>query len=74
MNELSDGLMLMLIGMGTVFCFLTLLVICISLSSRILNRLWPEEVPAPTQVPAKQDDTLVAVITSAVHQYRKKHR
>ncbi len=74
MHELSNGLMLMLIGMGTVFSFLTLLVICISLSSRVLNRLWPEDIPEPTKDSPKQDETLIAVITSAVHQYRKKHR
>ncbi len=71
MNELISGLSLMLVGMTTVFCFLTLLVICINISSKVINRFWPEALPT-TQRNTSTDDEVVAAITSAVHQYRNK--
>jgi len=73
MNELLSGLSLMLVGMATVFCFLTLLVLCINISSKVINRFWPEELPT-TQRSAASDDEVIAAITSAVHQYRNKHK
>lgn len=76
MNELISGLSLMLVGMTTVFCFLTLLVICINISSKVINRFWPETListESATQRNTSTDDEVVAAITSAVHQYRNKH-
>lgn len=76
MNELISGLSLMLVGMTTVFCFLTLLVICINISSKVINRFWPEALSSTestTQRNTSTDDEVVAAITSAVHQYRNKH-
>ncbi|ACV26663.1 OadG family protein [Kangiella koreensis] len=79
MNELISGLSLMLVGMTTVFCFLTLLVICIHISSKVINRFWPEALPSTTgstgpstQRNTSTDDEIVAAITSAVHQYRNR--
>jgi oxaloacetate decarboxylase gamma subunit len=74
MLEITEGLVLMLIGMSTVFLFLSLLVILISLSSKVITRFWPEEVETPATKTAQEDDTLIAVIATAIHQYRKKHR
>ncbi|PWK49851.1 OadG family protein [Pleionea mediterranea] len=73
MNELINGLSLMLVGMVTVFCFLTLLVFCISISSKVINRFWPEALPSTPQSSPENDD-IIAAITSAVHQYRNKHK
>jgi oxaloacetate decarboxylase gamma subunit len=73
MHELYDGLILMLIGMSTVFLFLSLLVIFIHFSSQVLNRFWPEELEISPQHQSEEDESLVAVISAAVHQYRKKH-
>ncbi|HEY9030061.1 MAG TPA: OadG family protein [Kangiella sp.] len=77
MNELISGLSLMLVGMTTVFCFLLLLVFCINISSKVINRFWPEalsSIEASTQSSQSTDDEVVAAITSAVHQYRNKHK
>lgn len=81
MSDMAQGLSLMIVGMGTVFIFLSLLVFCITFSSKILNRFWPESQPAHTDSSLtdstqaeKTDDALVAAITSAVHQYRNKRR
>lgn len=83
MNLLLDGLVLMVVGMGTVFVFLVLMVFWITLSSRILSRyshLVPEReessAPKPASAPggAGEDETLVAVISAAINQYRAQHR
>ncbi len=72
-----EGLLLMVIGMGTVFVFLTILVLTTQAMSRLLAYL-PEEAPpalatvAPVTPPTGgiADDTLVAVISAALHRHR----
>jgi len=87
---LSEGLNLMLFGMGFVFVFLTLLVIVTSLMSRIITKyeknvgILPEGgVPSPTAaiprhgplIPVQADDkTVISVLTAAVHKYRSRHK
>jgi len=56
----------MLVGMGTVFVFLTLLVVAMTLMAGIVKRLMP--------VPAKEaSDEEVAAISAAIAQHRKQH-
>ena len=87
---LREGLNLMLFGMGFVFVFLTLLVIVTSLMSKIITKyeknvgILPEGgVPSPTAViprhgpliqPQADDNTVVSVLTAAVHKYRSRHK
>ncbi len=70
---LSQGLNLMLIGMGTVFMFLTLLVFATRAMSAIAIRLQPD-IPAPdaTVDPAAAGSSpaVVAAITAALHLHR----
>ena len=66
-NELiQQGLTLMLAGMGTVFVFLTVLVIAMSLMSRILLRMQPATAPADVT------DDEVAAISAAIAAHRRK--
>ena len=74
----SQGVELMLYGMGTVVMFLALLVVATTLMSRCIIRYFPEpEAPVRQaleklhgqQGPA-DDPNLVAAITAAIHQYR----
>lgn len=66
-NELIDqGLTLMLAGMGTVFVFLTALVVAISVMSNLLAR-----VQTTTAVADVTDDE-IAAITAAVAKHRRK--
>ncbi len=60
--------MLMLVGMGTVFVFLTLLVITMTLMSTIVQRL----APAPA-LPDADPDELAAVV-AAVQHHRQSRR
>ena len=63
---LNQGLMLMLAGMGTVFVFLTVLVIAMSVMSRIVMRLQPVETAAGVT------DDEVAAISAAITAHRRK--
>lgn len=62
---LEQGLMLMLVGMGTVFVFLTLLVAGMSVMAVVVKRL------SPASLDAAVTDEEVAVITAAISQHRK---
>ncbi|SMF07844.1 oxaloacetate decarboxylase, gamma subunit [Alteromonadaceae bacterium Bs31] len=78
-NLWQQGLDLMLYGMGTVFVFLTLLVICTILMSTLLRRFLGEE---PEPVVARVDTAsaesvspkTLAVIQAAIHAHRAKHQ
>ncbi|WP_144395367.1 OadG family protein [Pleionea sediminis] len=75
MTNLVEGLSLMVIGMGTVFSFLSVLVFFIMLSSKIINRFWPENLVANETSKNNREsnqDEIVAVISTAVHRYRNK--
>jgi oxaloacetate decarboxylase gamma subunit len=72
---ISQGLELMLFGMGTVIVFLTLLVIATSVMSALLSRYAPapEVADAGAAVaPASPDTTLLAVISAAIHKHRSR--
>ncbi len=63
---LDQGVTLMLVGMGTVFVFLTLLVMAMTGMASIIKRLTP---PAAENV----SDEEVAAITAAIAIHRRKH-
>ncbi len=64
------GIRLMLVGMGTVFFFLTLLVIATNAMSRLVARYLPD--PGATVAgPAAEE---VAAIAAAVTRYRQERR
>jgi len=64
---LAEGLNLALYGMGTVFIFLTLLVLATMLMSRLVS------IKKPTVIRTQKiDSTKIAAISAAVHQHRYK--
>ena len=71
-----EGVNLMLLGMGSVFLFLTLLVVALGLMSRIAKLLSKEErLTLPTSAaglaqPGVGDEELIAVISAAVSRFR----
>lgn len=72
---LSDAVTLMGLGLGTVFVFLTLLVWLTSLMSTVVNRIAPAKVvstPVSAASEAADDQTLLAVITAAIHAHRNR--
>jgi oxaloacetate decarboxylase gamma subunit len=71
----------MLFGMGSVFVFLTLLVIFTGLMSRLIAkydaRFKSDSVDSSADSPSTSTidhGSLLAVLTSAIHQYRSKHK
>ena len=62
----NEGLTLMLVGMGTVFVFLTTLVIAMTLMSRLLLRFQPE--PASAEISNEE----IAAISAAIARHRRK--
>ncbi|MGI5309352.1 OadG family protein [Rheinheimera sp. WS51] len=69
---------LMLIGMGSVFCFLWLLVIFVSLLSRVTQRYFPvttKQSPADNNSSSANtlSPSIIAAITAAIHQHRQPH-
>lgn len=62
---LDQGITLMLVGMGTVFCFLAILVMAMIALSVVATRY--STVPATIEASAEE----VAVIAAAIAQHRK---
>ena len=72
---MSEGIELMLLGLGTVFVFLTLLVIITTGMSSLVQKYLPEPVPVTSSNSNKLDqNTLLAVISAAIHQHRLKNK
>ncbi|NIL94424.1 MAG: hypothetical protein GTO71_08305 [Woeseiaceae bacterium] len=63
---IGEGLTLMLAGMGTVFVFLTVLVIAMTVMSKLASRL------RSTNAATSEDDGVVAAIAAAINQHRRK--
>ncbi|UTA49322.1 OadG family protein [Simiduia sp. 21SJ11W-1] len=71
----QQGIDLMVFGMGTVFVFLTILVVVTVTMSGVMSRFFPEAEPpvAPPAAPANRvDDRTLAIIKSAIEQHRKR--
>ncbi|MCG6542339.1 OadG family protein [Pseudomonas sp. KSR10] len=72
---LLEGVELMLFGLGSVFIFLVLLIVCIRLMSFLISRFdsAPTTQPASIKsaaVTAEMDADLLAAIQAAIHQHR----
>ena len=78
---LIESAQLMLIGMGTVFTILIMLIFLISLVTKALMALKLEdeaEAARPAyrthkKIPVSSDNELIAVISSAISSYKKRH-
>jgi oxaloacetate decarboxylase (Na+ extruding) subunit gamma len=63
---MNQGVTLMLVGMGTVFVFLTLLVLAMSVMAQVIQRLTPAAEEGVS-------DAEVAAIAAAITQHRNKN-
>ena len=87
MSSVTDGLLLALLGMGTVFVFLIIMIgwvrfsakMCSSLSGRFPNLFDTSHLdpaprkPAKKKAVTKDSGAPVAVIAAAIHRYREEH-
>jgi len=77
----SQAIDLLVVGMGTVFSFLALLILATTLMSRFVGLIsrpetrQPTASSAPTPAPQNiEDQQLIAVISAALHKHRtRKH-
>ena len=75
---MSDAINLMIVGMGFVFVFLTILVFATTFMSKMILKYVPAPEPkAPAASPitkASDDAQLLAVLSAAVSKYRSDHK
>lgn len=77
---MMEGFNLMLLGMGFVFVFLTVLVIATTLMSKIILRFSKPEPVSAAPVQKKpvasggQSQDLIAAITAAIHLHRQRQQ
>lgn len=77
----QQGLDITMFGMGIVFTFLLVLVICTTIMSRVITRFFPEAEPviasgssgAASAGPAN-DERLRKIIKAAIEQHRNKRK
>ncbi len=68
---LMPGLELLVVGMGIVFIFLTLLIFILNIMSSIIQRYFPEPQVIAKKATANQiDPNVLAAISAAVHRHR----
>lgn len=65
---MAEGLYLMVVGMGFVIGFLSLLVLLLHLMEKFVDH---EDVDVLTPDGLLSQSTLIAVISSAIHQHRR---
>lgn len=80
-TQMENGAILLLLGMGTVFLFLVILVFVIKAMSAIIKRITPAKAQAPVAKPvavaasptasASADAEIAAAIVAAVAQSKK---
>jgi len=73
-NLIMEGLKFMVLGMGTVFAFLTIMIIVVNIMSYIVNRFFPEPQASdePSSSANKTDNKkVVAAITAAITHHRQ---
>ena len=76
---LLEGVNLMVVGMTTVFSFLTLLVIVLQISAKVFDSIghrWPDPTiatPRPAQAPKTLGDVGIAVALAAIEAHRRRH-
>lgn len=66
-SKVIEGFKFMVLGMGTVFAFLTLMIAAMNLQSYIIHKFFPEPEVTPVNNSAKNNKSAkIAAITAAV--------
>ena len=74
---LKEGAIVMVIGMGTVFVFLTIMIFAMNINERVLKfigKYFPEELPEVKNANKKverSDDEVALAIACAIHKAQK---
>lgn len=73
-NLVLEGVKFMILGMGTVFVFLIIMIACMNIISSVINKFFPEPQPSAGASGANaQNDKkkIVAAITAAIAHHRQ---
>ncbi|MFT7860228.1 MAG: OadG family protein [Sulfurimonas sp.] len=73
-NLVIEGLKFMMLGMGTVFAFLVILIFCMNAMSSIIHKFFPEPQANAegTSGTSQQDNSkIIAAITAAIKYHRE---
>jgi len=72
-NYVFEGLKIMMLGMGTVFSFLVVMIVMMNIMSKIVHRFFPEPNDVENTPSPAQENTAkkVAAITGAIMHHRK---
>jgi len=69
----AEGVKFMIIGMGTVFLFLIIMIGVLKVQAYIIGKYFPEKVPETVPSSSPMDDKgLVAAISAAIQMYKKR--
>ena len=69
-NLVFEGLKFMLLGMGTVFSFLILMIGAMNLQAYIIQKLFPEPAPACSTGKTSSNSAKVAAISAAITHHK----
>ena len=76
-NLITEGLKFMVLGMVTVFLFLTVMVFILNIQSRMARKFFPEKAVSSksntvvtSQSPSRDNKALVAAITAAIQTFK----
>ncbi|MDR0375000.1 MAG: OadG family protein [Treponema sp.] len=74
---LEQSAILTVLGMGVVFFFLWIMIICVNLTGKLVHKMgWDKDIAPSKNTPSKRPDetaksNLIAVISAAVQEYPK---
>ena len=71
-NLVIEGFKFMGLGMGTVFTFLIIMIVCMNIMSAVIHKFFPEpQVSADPSASAPKDNKkVIAAITAAIKHHR----
>ncbi len=72
-NYVFEGLKVMMLGMGTVFSFLVVLIVLMNVMSKVVHRFFPEPNDVENNTSPAMDNNAkkVAAITAAIIHHRQ---
>ncbi len=65
-NLVFEGFKFMILGMATVFSFLTLMIIAMNIQSYIIHKFFPEPIATTPDSSVKNKNAKVAAISAAI--------
>jgi len=71
MHAVFEGLKIMLLGMGTVFMFLLVMIVMMNIMSGIIHRFFPEPKAAEKRPAQENNAKKIAAITAAIMHHKQ---